>query len=101
LQPVLVRPKGKKFETVCGERKFRACALAGLETIPAMILNELTEEILELVNGDGISMTAALELCKYKCGRTVGYLRKTPVRQTDGLLRRLAQPDGKGFCPTP
>jgi ParB family chromosome partitioning protein len=30
-----------------------------------MRLNELTEEILDLVNRDGISMTVALELCKY------------------------------------
>jgi hypothetical protein len=34
LQPVLVRPKGRKFEIVCGERRFRASALAGQEAIP-------------------------------------------------------------------
>jgi ParB family chromosome partitioning protein len=126
LQPVLVRPKGKKFEIVCGERRFRASVLVNTKTIPAIIrkmsddealeaaimeslcrvdvspieeaaaykrladtgrynveslavrfgksdtyirnrmrLNELTEEILDLVNRDGISMTVALELCKY------------------------------------
>ncbi|MDR0572551.1 MAG: ParB/RepB/Spo0J family partition protein, partial [Tannerella sp.] len=126
LQPVLVRPKGRKFEIVCGERRFRASVLADTKTIPAIIrkmsddealeaaitenlcridvspieeaaaykrladtgrynveslavrfgksetyirnrmrLNELTDEILDLVNGDGISMTVALELCKY------------------------------------
>ncbi|MDR0575253.1 MAG: ParB/RepB/Spo0J family partition protein [Tannerella sp.] len=126
LQPVLVRPKGKKFEIVCGERRFRASVLADTKTIPAIVrtmsddaalefsiienlqrkevspieeaaaykrladtgrynvenlavrfgksetyirnrmrLNELTDEILDLVNGDGISMTVAMELCKY------------------------------------
>jgi ParB family chromosome partitioning protein len=30
-----------------------------------MRLNELTDKILDLVNGDGISMTVALEICKY------------------------------------
>jgi ParB family chromosome partitioning protein len=126
LQPVLVRPKGKKFEIVCGERRFRASVLADTKTIPAIVrkmsddealefsiienlqrkevspieeaaaykrladtgrysveslavrfgksdtyirnrmrLNELTDGILDLVNGDGISMTVALELCKY------------------------------------
>ncbi|MDR1181624.1 MAG: ParB/RepB/Spo0J family partition protein [Bacteroidales bacterium] len=126
LQPVLVRPKGRKFEIVCGERRFRASVLADTKTIPAIVrkmsddealeaaitenlcrvdvspieeaaaykrladtgrysvenlavrfgksetyirnrmrLNELTDGILDLVNGDGISMTVALELCKY------------------------------------
>jgi ParB family chromosome partitioning protein len=126
LQPVLVRAKGKKFEIVCGERRFRASILADTKTIPAIVramsddealefsiienlqrkdvspieeaaaykrladtgrydtaslavrfgksdtyirnrmrLNELTDGIQELVNGDGISMTVALELCKY------------------------------------
>ncbi|MDR2691186.1 MAG: ParB/RepB/Spo0J family partition protein [Dysgonamonadaceae bacterium] len=126
LQPVLVRPKGRKFEIVCGERRFRASVLADTKTIPAIVrkmsddealeaaitenlcrvdvspieeaaaykrladtgrysveslavrfgksetyirnrmrLNELTDEILDLVTGDGISMTVALELCKY------------------------------------
>jgi ParB family chromosome partitioning protein len=126
LQPVLVRPKGKKFEIVCGERRFRASVLADTKTIPAIVrimsddetleaaltenlcrvgvspieeaaaykrladtgrydtaslavrfgksetyirnrmrLNELTDGLLELVSGDGISMTVALELCKY------------------------------------
>jgi ParB family chromosome partitioning protein len=126
LQPVLVRPKGKKFEIVCGERRFRASVLANTKTIPAIVrkmsddealeaaitenlcridvspieeaaaykrladtgrysvenlairfgksetyirnrmrLNELTDDFLDLVNGDGVSMTVALELCKY------------------------------------
>jgi ParB family chromosome partitioning protein len=32
LQPVLVRPKGRKFEIVCGERRFRASVLADTKT---------------------------------------------------------------------
>jgi len=126
LQPVLVRPKGKKFEIVCGERRFRACVLAELKTIPAIIrsltddealeiaitenlqrkdispieeaiaykrladtgrydvanlsvrfgkseayirnrikLNDLINEILQLVSEDIITVSVALELCKY------------------------------------
>ena len=126
LQPVVVRPKGKKFEIVCGERRYRACVMAEMETIPAMVrnltddealeiaitenlqrrdispieeavaykrladtgrydvaslavrfgksgayirnrikLNDLTEEILQLVNEDVLSISVALELCKY------------------------------------
>jgi ParB family chromosome partitioning protein len=126
LQPILVRPKGRKFEIVCGERRFGASVLADTKTIPAIVrkltddealetaitenlcrvdvsmieeaaaykrladtgrynvenlavrfgksetyirnrmrLNELTNEILDLVNDGNISMTVALELCKY------------------------------------
>jgi ParB family chromosome partitioning protein len=126
LQPVLVRPKGKKYEIVCGERRYRASVLAKLETIPAIVrelsddealevaitenlirvdvtpieeataykrladtgrydvnslavrfgksetyirnrmrLNELTDELLNLVGENTISVSVALELCKY------------------------------------
>jgi ParB/RepB/Spo0J family partition protein len=126
LQPVLVRPKGKQYEIVCGERRFRASVLAKTGTIPAIIrrlsddealetclienlqrkdvspieeataykrltdtgrydvaslavrfgksetyirnrmkLNDLTDDLLNLVNEDALSISAALELCKY------------------------------------
>ena len=37
IQSILVRPKGKKFELICGERRFRASKLAGIKTIPCLI----------------------------------------------------------------
>ncbi len=40
LQPILVRPHpggGKRFEIVCGARRFRAAGAAGLEKIPAVV----------------------------------------------------------------
>jgi len=37
LQPIIVRPKGSKFEVVVGERRVRASIQAGLEEIPAII----------------------------------------------------------------
>ena len=126
LQPILVRPKGKLFEIVCGERRYSASVLAGTQTIPAIVrtmsddaalelaitenlqrkdispideamaykkltdtgrydvaalavrfgksekyirsrmkLNDLIEEVLELVNRDAVTISVALELCKY------------------------------------
>jgi ParB family chromosome partitioning protein len=47
LQPVLVRPKGKKFEIVCGERRYRASVLAGTGTIPAIVRELSDDEALE------------------------------------------------------
>lgn len=38
IQPVVVRPLGNgRYEIVCGERRYRAALLAGLEAIPACI----------------------------------------------------------------
>lgn len=37
LQPITVRPRENHFEIIAGERRFRACAKAGLPTVPAII----------------------------------------------------------------
>jgi ParB family transcriptional regulator, chromosome partitioning protein len=37
LQPLLVRPRGKRFEIVAGERRWRAAQRAGLEEVPVVI----------------------------------------------------------------
>ena len=37
LQPVIVRPVGDRFELVAGERRWRACQLAGQTVVPALI----------------------------------------------------------------
>lgn len=51
LQPVLVRPQGEpgQYQLVCGERRFRAAQLAGLETIPATVRLLDDAETLELM----------------------------------------------------
>lgn len=37
LQPIVVRPYQGKYQIVVGERRYRACKLAGLEEIPCMV----------------------------------------------------------------
>lgn len=44
LQPILIRTVEKGYELVAGERRFRACQLAGLEQIPAIIKDMTAEE---------------------------------------------------------
>lgn len=48
LQPILLRPNGKGFILVCGERRFRAAGSAGLLDIPAVIRELTDDEALEL-----------------------------------------------------
>lgn len=43
LQPLLVRPKGSRFELVAGERRLRGARIAGLSSVPCVIL-EVSEE---------------------------------------------------------
>ena len=38
LQPILVRALGDRYEIIAGERRFRASKLAGLDEIPAMVI---------------------------------------------------------------
>ncbi len=48
LQPVLVRPSGEGFQLIAGERRFRAAALAGLATIPALVTSLPDDRVLEV-----------------------------------------------------
>ena len=48
LQPLLVRPKGKNFEIVAGERRWRAAKIAGLKTVPVVIRELSDRETLEI-----------------------------------------------------
>ncbi|WP_445478920.1 ParB/RepB/Spo0J family partition protein [Lysinibacillus irui] len=48
LQPIAVRKKGRKFEIVAGERRYRACLLAELEVIPVIIKELSDAQMMEL-----------------------------------------------------
>ncbi len=48
VQPVLVRPKGSRYELVAGERRWRAAQVAGVERIPAIIREIPNDKVLEL-----------------------------------------------------
>ena len=43
LQPILVKKKDDKYILIAGERRFRAAGIAGLRTIPGIVLDEKDE----------------------------------------------------------
>ena len=44
LEPVIVTPKGDKYLLICGERRYMASLKLGLPTIPARILDAVTQK---------------------------------------------------------
>jgi ParB family chromosome partitioning protein len=48
VQPILLRPKGDRYELIAGERRWRAAALAGLTRIPALVRNISDDKVLEI-----------------------------------------------------
>ena len=50
LEPLLVRPKGRRFEIVAGERRYRASKLANLDKVPCLVR--------ELSDADAIEIQA-------------------------------------------
>jgi ParB family chromosome partitioning protein len=48
LQPIIIRRKEGVYEIIAGERRFRACKMAGLKEVPAIIRDVDDHEALEL-----------------------------------------------------
>lgn len=48
VQPIVVRPKGKEYEIVAGERRWRAAQLAGMAKVPALVREFSEAETMEI-----------------------------------------------------
>ena len=48
IQPIILTNRGKRYEIIAGERRFRAAKLAGLVKIPAIIREYTDREIMEV-----------------------------------------------------
>ncbi len=72
LHPILVRPSGKAFEVVCGQRRYEACRRLGWGEIPAVVRDLDDRHALELLlaenaRREGLS-TADRESLRAKLG---------------------------------
>lgn len=48
IQPLIVRSKGRTYEIVAGERRFRAASRLGLVTVPAIVRDYNDEQMMEI-----------------------------------------------------
>ncbi len=100
LTPIIVRPKGKKYEIIAGERRFKAAGEAGLKEIPALIrkASDGDARIISLIENiqredlNDIDRAAALKELKANLkitwediGQRLG-LKKRRVHELVGLL---------------
>lgn len=46
LQPIVVRPKGSRYEIIAGERRWKASQIAGKKKIPAIVKDVPDEEVM-------------------------------------------------------
>jgi len=44
IEPIIVTPRGDKYLLVCGERRYMASSMLGMEPIPARILDTTTQK---------------------------------------------------------
>ena len=72
LQPLLVRPMGKKYEVVARERRYRAALEAGLTEVPATI-REMTDD----------------QAVQYALVENLQREDLNPVEETQGILSLL------------
>ena len=87
IQPIIVRPIDDKYEIVAGERRFKASVLAGLTTIPSIVLNLEDKDSIEyalLENVQREDLSAIEEAITYKKILDMGYITQVQLAQKLG-----------------
>ncbi|MDR1581478.1 MAG: ParB/RepB/Spo0J family partition protein [Synergistaceae bacterium] len=97
LQPILVRPNGQKYELIAGERRLRASILAGLKSIPAIVVDAepLHQQIIALVeniqrkNLSSVEEAASLQDILSKTGWSQSELSRRMGRSQASIANKL------------
>lgn len=55
IEPIVVRPIGRRFEIIAGERRFRACKMAGLTEAPCIVRHETNERASILMLAENVA----------------------------------------------
>jgi ParB/RepB/Spo0J family partition protein len=92
LQPIVVRPKGKYFEIISGERRWKAYQIAGKKKIPALIKTVdngqlMIESLIENVHREDLSVPE-----KIKALEKIRKLNK--ISNNRGLYIKLSELTG-------
>ena len=97
LQPLLVRPVGKGYEIVAGERRWRAARLAGLEQVPVFVreLEEAEARHLALVENLQREDLNAVDEADAKLSLVALQLGLTPQEARSRLMQMLREPPGE------
>lgn len=97
LQPVLLNPNGARFDLIAGERRLRACRIAGLSDIPALITkassgDALLMQLAENIQREDLQLqdqVNAIRLLHDNLG-TVAAVAETVKKSAPWVSKRLA-----------
>ena len=87
LQAIIVRPIGDKYEIIAGERRYKASVLAGLKTIPSIILDlndKDSAEIALIENVQRRDLTPIEEAISIKKILDMGYITQEQLAEKLG-----------------
>ena len=88
IQPLVLRKLGDKYEIIAGERRFKASTLAGLQTVPAIIVEMDDKESAEVALVENLQrkdLTAIEEAQSYKKILDMGYLTQEELATRMGV----------------
>ena len=88
IQPLVLRKLGDKYEIIAGERRYKASTLAGLQTVPAIIVDMDDKESAEVALVENLQrkdLTAIEEAQSYKKILDMGYLTQEELATRMGV----------------
>lgn len=88
IQPIIVRPLGDKYEIVAGERRYKACLLAGVSSIPSRVIDyndKDSAEIALIENVQRRNLNPIEEAISYSKILDMGYLTQEQLATKLGM----------------